>query len=201
MKQKIIVATGNNNKLHEIRTILSDCRYLLVSMKDFWGSIPVIEENGSTFFENACIKADWVYYKSACWALADDSGLVVDALNGAPGVKSARYAGEHGGTEENRKKLLLALKGVPEQDRLARFVCSAVIRIDKETVLHVEETCEGRIIDYMRGNGGFGYDPLFIPDGFDRTFAELSDEEKNVISHRGKAIQKLKEVLYDHDTP
>ena len=198
MSPKIIVATGNSGKLQEIRDIFIDFPGTLISMKEFWKDIPEIEETGDTFFDNACIKADWVYEHSTCWALADDSGLVVDALGGAPGVKSARFAGIQGNTEANNVKLLYALSDMEPENRTARFVCSVVLRVDKETLLQAEGTCEGTIIDTLRGNGGFGYDPLFIPTGYSKTFAELTGDEKHRISHRGKALRTLRKQLYEY---
>ena len=198
MSPKIIVATGNSGKLREIRDIFIDFPGTLISMKEFWKDIPEIEETGDTFFENACIKANWVFEHSTCWALADDSGLVVDALGGAPGVKSARFAGIQGNTEANNVKLLYALSDIEPENRTARFVCSVVLRVDKETLLQAEGTCEGTIIDTLRGSGGFGYDPLFIPTGYSKTFAELTGDEKHRISHRGKALRTLRKQLYEY---
>lgn len=197
-KRRIIVATGNSGKFREIQEIFAGMPFCLVSMGEYWNPLPRIEENGSTFRENARIKADWVYYRSSLWALADDSGLIVDALGGAPGVRSARYAGIHADAAANNARLLKELDGVAEADRTARFACSVVLRMDEETLVYADGYCEGRIIEAPRGSGGFGYDPLFIPDGFDRTFAELTSEEKNLISHRGKALKSLKEQLNDY---
>ena len=196
--QQIIVATGNRGKIREIGEIFAGLLYRLRSMGEYWTPLPEIQETGSTFSENARIKADWVFHHSSSWALADDSGLVVDALGGAPGVKSARYAGVQGDTAANNARLLAELNDVAATLRTARFVCSVVLRIDEATLLHAEGCCEGRIIGAPRGSGGFGYDPLFVPEGFDRTFAELSGEEKHAVSHRGKAIRTLKELLNDH---
>ncbi|MBN1306487.1 MAG: RdgB/HAM1 family non-canonical purine NTP pyrophosphatase [Chitinispirillaceae bacterium] len=198
MRRRIIVATANSGKLREIVDLFADVPCQLLSMRECWNPLPSIEENGSTFFENACIKANWVFRRSAEWALADDSGLMVDALDGGPGVKSARFAGEQGNGEANNIKLLKALENVACRLRTARFVCSAVLRIDENTLLHADGYCEGLIIDKPRGSGGFGYDPLFVPEGFNRTFAELTSEEKHSISHRGKALKALKEQLYDY---
>ncbi len=194
--ERIVVATGNLDKMEEIREIFDDMRIELLPMSHFWREAPVIEENGSTFTENASIKADFVYHHMSISTLADDSGLVVDILGGAPGVRSARYAGKQGDTAANNMKLLESLRGIPEKSRTARFVCAVVLRIDSFTTLIAEGFCEGKIVETPRGSGGFGYDPLFIPDGFDRTFAELTTEEKHEISHRGKALRALKEKLY-----
>jgi XTP/dITP diphosphohydrolase len=196
-QQKIIVATGNNGKLQEIREILHGIPCSLVSMREYWKAVIDIEENGLTFLENARIKADWVYKHSFNWALADDSGLEVDALGGAPGVRSARFAGVHGDTPANNRKLLSLLHDVPSAKRTARFVCSIVLRISDTAVIETNGICRGTIIDTSCGSGGFGYDPLFVPDGFDKTFAELTNDEKHRISHRGKALLMLKEKLND----
>ncbi|MBN1575131.1 MAG: RdgB/HAM1 family non-canonical purine NTP pyrophosphatase [Chitinispirillaceae bacterium] len=198
MIRRIIMATGNSGKLREISDLFADMPCQLISMRDWRKPLPSIEENGSTFFENACIKADWVFRESSEWSLADDSGLMVDALGGGPGVTSARFAGEQGNAEANNAKLLKALEGVAQRLRTARFACSVVLRIDEATLLHADGYCEGRIIERPRGSGGFGYDPLFVPDGFNRTFAELTGEEKHRISHRGKALKALKEQIYDY---
>ncbi len=195
-KQKIIVATGNRGKFREVAEIFCSLPFDLILMTDYWNPAPDIEENGSSFIENARIKADWVYRRSSLWALADDSGLIVDALGGAPGVRSARYAGAQRDDLANNSKLLEELKDVPFEKRTARFACCAALRIDEKTLLYAEGFCEGRITDRPRGAGGFGYDPLFIPDGYDKTFAELTGEEKHNISHRGKALKALKELLY-----
>jgi len=185
--------------MKEIIELMGDLPVRVQSMRDYWKAVIDIEENGSTFIENARIKADWVFNHSEReWALADDSGLVVDALDGAPGVRSARFAGEHGDTAANNRKLLSLLQDVEPQRRTARFVCAAVLRINADILLTAEEACSGRIIDDARGGEGFGYDPLFIPDGYDRTFAELSPEVKNGISHRGKALGRIKELLNEY---
>lgn len=193
---KIIVATGNRGKLKEITEIFSDIPGALVAMSDYFKEEPFINETGTTFFENACIKADWVFHAAGMCALADDSGLMVDALAGAPGVNSARYAGTQGDTAANNAKLLAELKGLTPSERTAQFVCSVVLRVDENNFIHAEGKCTGRILECPRGGGGFGYDPLFVPDGFNRTFAELNRNEKHRISHRGKALRALKEKFH-----
>ena len=195
MQRQIVVATGNSGKFNEICEIFVGLPFCLLPMGNYWNPLPRIEENGTTFRENARIKADWVFEHSSLWALADDSGLIVDALGGAPGVRSARYAGTHADAAANNTKLLSELYNVVAPDRTARFACSVVLRIDEATLLYADGYCEGRIIETPRGSAGFGYDPLFIPEGFDRTFAELTGEEKHGISHRGKALKSLKEQL------
>ena len=198
MKTRLIVATGNAGKLREIGAIFGDFPLQLLTMKDFWNPLPAIEESGSTFAENAGIKADWVFKRTGLWSLGDDSGLSVDALGGAPGIRSARFAGDQSDMEENKRKLLDELAGVPPSRRTARFVCAMALRIDAETLLETEGICEGTIIDTPRGSGGFGYDPLFVPGGSDRTFAELGGSEKHAISHRGRALRNLKERLREY---
>jgi len=196
--KELIVATGNRNKLKEIKELLSDFEMTVKGMKDIWETVPEIEENGTTFFDNAGIKADWVFGKTGIWTLADDSGLCVDALGGEPGVKSARFAGEHGDTKANNRKLLSLISEVPYEKRTARFVCATVLHINEAIVLKAEGTCEGKIGFKESGSNGFGYDPLFYPEGYDKTLAEISNIEKNRISHRGKALQKIKEMLHGY---
>jgi XTP/dITP diphosphohydrolase len=191
--REIIIATGNAGKVKEFREMLAGLDIVLMSLADRFDPVPGIAETGSTFYENAKIKADWVYGNAGggIWSLADDSGLEVDALNGAPGVLSARYGGCGANAARNNEKLLNELRGVPENLRTARFKCVLVLRSGIDTYHTSEGTCEGRIIDRAVGDMGFGYDPLFIPDGFDRTFAQLDSEEKHRISHRGMALRNL----------
>jgi XTP/dITP diphosphohydrolase len=195
--QKIIVATSNMGKLREIREICKGLSFEITSLKDHYSPMPVIPEEGSTFLENAQQKARWVYSATKTWSLADDSGLEVDFLNGLPGVHSARYAGEHATDAQRIEKLLSACKACPLEKRTARFRCVVVFKAgegDEDEIIG-EGTCEGRIGFTPKGTDGFGYDPLFYPDGFDRTFAELAAEEKNAISHRGKALNALRRIL------
>ncbi|NLW32372.1 MAG: RdgB/HAM1 family non-canonical purine NTP pyrophosphatase [Fibrobacter sp.] len=194
MKQ-LIVATANKGKFGEIEEILKDFPLQLSSLHDIWDPVPQIPETGNTFFENACIKADWVFSKTSIWTLADDSGLEVDALNGEPGVRSARYAGEHSDIDNNNK-LLKMLSGVPPKKRSARFRCVIVIKTETNTYITAEGCCEGTIAFGSEGSGGFGYDPLFIPKGFTKTFAQIGQGEKNIISHRAKALNSLREKLH-----
>lgn len=198
MTKEIIIATGNTGKVKEFRELFSGIAVTLSSLADHWQPIPVIEENGSTFYENAKIKADWVYERGGgLWALADDSGLEVDALNGAPGVLSARFSGENATSESNNEKLLNVMRGIPENLRTARFKCVLVLKTGRETYLSAEGVCEGVITFKKSGGGGFGYDPLFIPLGFNETFARLTPQEKNKISHRGKAMRALYKKLHE----
>lgn len=193
--KKVIVATSNRGKLLEIRQILQSVPLELISMGEYWNSRVEIEETGSTFEENALIKAQCVYNKSGLWALADDSGLEVDALGGKPGVLSARFAGANAGAEENNRKLLDELKNVSASDRSARFRCVLVLKTSPDSYLCSEGICRGYIGFEPHGSNGFGYDPLFIPEGLDRTFAQLSSEEKHKLSHRAKALKSLVEKL------
>ncbi|MDR2693959.1 MAG: RdgB/HAM1 family non-canonical purine NTP pyrophosphatase [Chitinispirillales bacterium] len=192
--QKIIIATGNPGKVKEFRDMFSDMGLdcSVASLADCFDPLPDIEETGATFHENAKVKADWVYRRVAnVWSLADDSGLEVDALDGAPGVLSARYSGEGANAARNNLKLLNELRGIPDRKRTARFKCVLVLRMGIDTYLSAEGVCEGRIGERTVGDKGFGYDPLFIPNGFDRTMAQLEPEEKNRISHRGMALRNL----------
>lgn len=193
--KKVVIATSNHGKLLEIRQILRSVPLELISMGEYWNSQVEIEETGSTFEENALIKAQWVYNKSGLWALADDSGLEVDALDGKPGVLSARFAGVNAGAEENNRKLLNELKNTPASDRSARFRCVMVLKTAPDRCLFSEGICEGRIGFEPHGSNGFGYDPLFFPERLDRTFAQLSSDEKHELSHRAKALKSLVEKL------
>ncbi len=183
---KIVLATHNRNKVREISQMLPGWE---VAAEDSGA-----EETADTFVGNARLKARALAPRHpGAWILADDSGLEVSALGGAPGVRSARYAGRDGDTPANNALLLKNLEGVA--DRRACFTC-AVVLVDPEGQEHVAEGhCPGRIIDRQVGAGGFGYDPMFVPDGYDRTFAELSPEEKNAISHRGRALAVARGVL------
>ena len=192
---KIIAATGNMGKLREIREICQGLPFEITSLKDHFDPLPVIPEDGSTFLENARQKAQWVYSRTGLWSLADDSGLEVDFLGGQPGVFSARYAGEHATDEQRVSKLLAACEGCPPDRRTARFRCVVVLHCGDNDEIVGRGTCEGRIGYAPKGSDGFGYDPVFFPSGYDRTFAELSALEKNSISHRGKALNDLRRNL------
>lgn len=196
--KKIVVASNNEHKIEEIKEILSELPVEIISLKEAGIDIDV-EETGKTFMENAFIKASEIYdaleNKEEYMVLSDDSGLEVDALGGAPGVYSARFAGEHGNSKKNNDKLLDLLKGKSYSERKAKFVCAIVLIIDKDNVIKVLGESEGYIGDSEKGPVGFGYDPLFYVPEFDKTFAEMSSEEKNSISHRGRALEKLLEEL------
>ena len=192
-KPRLVVATGNFGKLREMRILLGD-RFDVVSMQEL-GLAPDIDENGDTFEANALIKAEALMKLTGCATIADDSGLEVDALGGRPGVYSARYSGVHGDDEANNDKLLEELRDVPDEKRTARYGCAmALCRPGREPVV-ARGTCEGRILRERRGEGGFGYDPLFLSADFDKTFAEATMEEKNAVSHRARAIKALLELL------
>lgn len=189
--EKLIVASNNKNKLREFEAILGG-RYRIISMREA-GIDADIDETGTTFEENALIKARYVMEKTGCAAIADDSGLEVDALGGAPGVYSARYCGRHGDDEANNDLLLENLAGVPEP-RTARYVAAiALVRPGREPIVR-RGTCEGEILTGRRGCGGFGYDPLFLCETGE-TFAEISMEDKNVISHRRRGIEAVLRAL------
>ena len=194
MSMRLLVATRNRDKLKEIGAILSDLKLDIVSPWDIPGLADIIED-GATIRDNAIKKAVETAKAAKMLTLADDTGLEVDALNGEPGVRSARFAGDDVSYHENNKKLLASLQGVAMEKRSARFRCVAAIADENGLVDAVEGICNGAIIAEERGGGGFGYDPLFIPDGQVKTFAELSLEVKNRISHRAKALQKAWAVL------
>jgi XTP/dITP diphosphohydrolase len=190
--KKIIFATKNRGKIREVNHILNNSVLELVSLLDL-DNVPEIVENGLTFEDNAKIKAEIIFNAFKLPAIADDSGLAVEQLEGRPGVYSARYAGENATDEENNEKLLLELKdlAVPHH---AKFVCSAVYYDGNKFQTEYGEV-KGQIVDKPRGNNGFGYDPLFLPDGYTVTSGELSLDEKNKISHRAIAFKKLKNLI------
>lgn len=191
---KLIFATGNENKMREIREILAGRGYEILSMKEAGIDIDV-EENGKTFSENALIKARAISEASGELVLADDSGLEIDALGGEPGIYSARYMGHDTSYVEKNNNLIQRLEGVPDEKRTARFVCAmaAVFPDGREEV--VVGTMEGRIGYEIAGENGFGYDPIFYLPEYGKTSAEISPEEKNAISHRGKALRAIADLL------
>lgn len=189
----IIAATGNEHKLREIRDIVGQFGMEVISQKEAgFGDIDVVED-GETFEENSFKKANEIMKLSGKICIADDSGLSVDFLNGAPGVYSARYAGEHKSDLDNNNKLLKELENAP--DRSAKFVSVVTMVYPDGKVIQARGECPGRIIFEPRGTGGFGYDPLFIADGLDETFAEITQETKNTVSHRAKALAELERKL------
>ncbi len=192
--REIVIATRNGHKLAEIRAILAEAGFLILGLDEFDGA-PDVEEDGATFEANAAKKAEAAARATGRVAVADDSGLVVEALGGAPGVMSARYAGAGGDGGANNALLLRELDGVPDGRRTARFVCVvAAARTGRRTRLFRGD-CGGRIIRELRGEAGFGYDPLFFSDELGMTFAEAAPGEKNRASHRGRALALLREAL------
>ena len=185
--QKLLVATGNSHKTDEIRAILG-AGYVVSDLKAH-PELPEVEETGTTFLENATLKAVEISKQVEGLILSDDSGLEVDALGGEPGVYSSRYAGEAGNDAANNKKLLHELQG--EDSRTARFRCVMVLAQDGEVLTSFDGAVEGRMLSELHGEGGFGYDPLFVPDGYDQTFSQLSEGIKNQLSHRAVAMQKV----------
>ncbi len=195
MPQRTVLASNNPGKLREIQAMLDPQRYLLVAQSDL--QIGEIAETGTTFVENAIIKARHAARESGCCALADDSGIEVDALKGAPGVHSARYAGNHASDASNNEKLLAELAGIPDHERSARFHCVIVYMrhaLDPVPIL-CQGSWEGRILHEAMGDNGFGYDPLFYVPTHGCSSAQLDPTEKNRISHRGQALQKLIRAL------
>lgn len=190
----VYIATKNSGKINEFKTFFNKYNIKVKSLLDFEENFE-IEETGSTFSENALIKARYLSHKTNEVILADDSGLEVDILNNEPGIYSARYAGSHGDSLANNLKLLAKLKDVPLENRTARFVCAiAIVHPDgKEKVVRGE--CNGLINLEMRGSRDFGYDPLFYIPALNKTFGELTNDEKELISHRGDALRKLDVII------
>ena len=195
--KKIILASNNAHKIEEIKKILEGLPFEIKSLKDENIKID-IEEDGNTFEENAKKKASEIanFLKNRgekeFIVMADDSGLEVDYLNGEPGIYSARYAGEHGNDKKNNEKLLKELKGVPKEKRGAQFVCQIVLVNENDKYLSIRGEVRGRILEELSGKEGFGYDPLFFYAPLNKTFGELSSEEKNSVSHRACALKELK---------
>jgi XTP/dITP diphosphohydrolase len=192
---RIAIASHNAHKLREIRRICADWPVEWLTVENHEGPWPDVEETGITYLDNALLKARAVAAALGEPALADDSGIEVDALGGRPGPRSARFAGESATDERNLDELIRALKGVPGPGRTARYRCIAALALPEGRELHAEGTCEGTLVSKRRGTGGFGYDPIFVPAGWDRTFAELTDEQKDRISHRGRALRALREAV------
>ncbi len=191
--KKIVLATRNKHKILEIKTILNDLSLKILTLNDF-PDVPALREDGETFQDNSLQKAAAVYRHTGIAALADDSGLEVFYMNGKPGVFSARYAGDGASDEMNNEKLLGQMRGVAPRRRNAQF--RAVLTLLDEKGKEVTEgICPGTLAESPRGTNGFGYDPIFIPDGFSRTYAQLTAEEKNQISHRARALAAMREVL------
>lgn len=190
---KILIATHNKKKKAELQRILLPLGIEIVTADDIGISLTDVEETGTTFEENSFLKADSGCKESGLPCIADDSGLAVDALGGAPGVYSARYAGEHGNDEKNIDKLLEALKDVPDEKRTAKFVCAITCVFPDGKVIRTRGECHGVIAHERIGHGGFGYDPVFLCG--EKSFGELTSEEKDAVSHRGKALRILVQEL------
>lgn len=196
MGHRIIFATGNEGKMREIRLLLEDLGLPVLSMREAGARVEIVED-GSTFGENAEIKARAVWQCTGDIVLADDSGLVVDYIGGEPGIYSARYMGENTSYELKNRNLIERLKGAEGKERSARFVCNIAAILPDGRALHMEETMEGLIAYEPAGAGGFGYDPILYLPEFGMTAAELTIEEKNKISHRGKALKAMKRALWE----
>lgn len=194
-KRKLIISTSNQKKVDEITYILKDLPIEILSKKDIGLEGLNVIENGNTLEENSRIKAKALADKVDYIIMADDSGLFVDILNGDPGVYSSRYSGEEGNDEKNNKKLLKELKDISLENRKAKFMSVIVLITEDKEELVVEGQCKGTIGFELKGNKGFGYDPLFTPEGYPKTFGELGEEVKNKISHRFKALELLKNEL------
>lgn len=190
MKQ-IVLATNNSGKAHELQTMLAGYNIEIIPQSKF--NIPSVAETGLTYIENALLKARNAVEKTNLPAIGDDSGLIVDALNGEPGLHTAYYAGENATAEQHIKKLLHEMRNVPDEKRTARFYCVLVYlrSTDDPMPIIAEGVCEGRILSAPRGTAGFGYDPVFYLPSHDCSCAELAEKEKNQLSHRGKALQEL----------
>lgn len=193
MPEHIVLATRNRNKASEIRAALTMPGVTFDDLDDH-PEAPEVVEDGATFLDNARKKAREIARASGLVALADDSGLVVPALGGEPGVLSARYAGASADDAANRRKLIARLRDVAESERMAHFVCVLVRATPAGDETIAEGVCHGNLVLKERGSGGFGYDSLFVPEGFDRTFAEMTQPEKSALSHRGRALARLVEI-------
>jgi len=194
IRPEVIVATQNRGKVREIKQVLKGLGLRILSLNDFSG-VPQIEKDGKSFLENALKKARFYSRYFGRLTLADDSGLEVDVLKGQPGIYSARYTGEGGSTRENNQKLLKEMEGIPLSKRGAQFKCVLAVVSPEGKEVVVEGSCRGRIGFKEVGKKGFGYDPLFVIPSYGKTMAQLSIEEKNRISHRGKALRKLRKII------
>jgi XTP/dITP diphosphohydrolase len=194
--KEVIIATNNPGKAKEFEHIFAPRGIAVRTLLDF-PEIPEVEETGTTFEENAILKAEAVSHLLGKMVIGDDSGLIVDALEGRPGIYSARYAGEQKNDQDNIDKVLSELKNVPEEKRTARFYCALAVASPAQETLTVSGTCEGRILEESRGTNGFGYDPLVFIPSKGVAMAELTSDEKNKISHRAHALQKLDVILDD----
>jgi XTP/dITP diphosphohydrolase len=193
-KTEMILGTRNHGKIAEFRSLFKGMQIKLLSFYDF-PDVPPVLEDGKTFQDNAVKKAKVIAKATGRTAVSDDSGLEVDFLNAVPGVYSARFAGERATDRDNARKILKMLDGVAWEERSARFVCVICAATPKGKIVSAEGTCKGTISFEMRGSHGFGYDPIFIPDGYQMTMAEMEPELKNRISHRADAMKKFRKVL------
>ncbi len=193
---KFIIATNNPKKLKELERILKPLGIDAVTAKEAGVSLDDVDETGTTFSENAFLKANAAFEKTGMPAVADDSGLCVDALNGKPGVYSARYGGENATDEDKNNKLLEELKDVAEENRTAHFSCAICCILPDGSKIEVEGKCDGKIAFEPSGDGGFGYDPIFMCG--DKSYAQLTAEEKDAVSHRGQALRKLQKELTEY---
>ena len=191
---RIVLATNNKDKIKEISRILSGLPAEVLTLEDFPG-FPKVEETGKTLEENAILKAETVFRFTQLSSLADDSGLEVEVLNGAPGVLSSRFAGEHCSYQDNNRKLLSLMKDVPPEKRGAKFVCVVVITKGVDQITTIRGEIKGVITEEEKGENGFGYDPVFFIPQLNRTFAQLTLEEKNRFSHRAQAFTKARELI------
>jgi len=194
--RQILIATKNSGKAEEFKQFFANHQIEAISLLDLDETIPDIAETGSTFEENAALKAEQIAALVNSPVLADDSGLIIDALDGRPGLYSARYAGEPKDDQANIDKVLDEMKEVPEGERTARFICVLAVAIPGKETIFRTGYCEGKITLAEKGENGFGYDPIFVPKGFDRTMAELPPETKNEISHRKNAISQLEKWIH-----
>jgi len=192
---RIAIATRNDHKLLEIGRICAGWPVTWLTIHDHHGRWPDVEETGDTYLENALLKARAVSAALKEPAMADDSGIEVDALGGKPGPRSARFAGEDATDQQNLRALIQAVAGIPSSGRSARYRCVAALAWPDGREIHAEGVCEGSLVVKTRGGGGFGYDPIFVPVGWDETIAEMSADQKDRISHRGRAFRALREAL------
>lgn len=195
--KRIIFATGNAGKMREIKEILADMNVEILSMKEAGINVDIVED-GKTFEENALVKAKAIAAFTDDIVLADDSGLEVDYLNKEPGIYSARYMGEDTSYDIKNQAILDRLAGVPKEERTARFVCAIAAVLPDKKELVTRETIEGYIGERPAGENGFGYDPIFYVEEYECSTAELSDAQKNAVSHRGKALRSMKKLLHQH---
>jgi XTP/dITP diphosphohydrolase len=198
--ERLAIASRNPHKLRELGRICADWPVEWVTVENHGGPWPDVEEPFETYLENAAEKARVVASALGTAAIADDSGLEVEGLGGGPGPRSARFAGEDASDEENLSKLISVVEELPPADRRARYVCLAVVAYPDDRMLYASGVCEGALVTERRGDRGFGYDPIFVPDDTpDRTMAELADEEKDRVSHRGRAFRALRDLVATGD--